>query len=182
MIDSEPAIFAKTTQWHGVPPITQIAYLVPDLDKAVTFWARHLKVGPFKIIRHIPYAVCEYHGNPLELDLSIALAWRDGLQVELMQQHSSAASVFSDHVPTGDGFHHVGIRTEDIKGDEQRLISAGMKRLQRGVSTTGTETTFMGGVPGAGIVELIYVPDGGVLSETLKQAARDWDGIDPVLL
>lgn len=164
-----------------LPPITQIAYLVQDLDKAAAFWAQHLGVGPFKVLRNIRFAVSEYKGHPVDIDLSIALAWRDGLQVELMQQHSTADSVFTTNQPADGGFHHVGIRTDDIRADERKLLAAGLHRLQRNVSTTGTETIFFGGGPGTGIIELIQVADGGTFSERLKQAALEWDGVDPIL-
>ncbi|MDG4886816.1 VOC family protein [Mesorhizobium sp. WSM4887] len=164
-----------------LPPITQIAYLVEDLDQAVAFWARHLSVGPFKVIRNIQFSTSEYMGTPVDVDLSIALAWRDGIQIELMQHNSEAKSVFNDGLAPVGGFHHVGIRSTDIVADEQKLIAAGMHRLQRNISFTGTETIFFGGGPGVGIVELIQTTDGGSFSEKLKQAALEWDGVKPVL-
>lgn len=164
-----------------LPPVRQVAYLVPDLDAAIAFWVRIMGVGPFRVIPHIRYVECSYLGGPSEVDLSIALAYRDGIQIELMQIHSTAASVFTRDVPAEGGFHHVGIPTQDIARDEATLIGAGLTRLQRNVSSTGVETVFFGGKPGLGIVELIRTVDGGAASERLVQAAAGWDGIEPVL-
>ncbi|MFW7354468.1 MAG: VOC family protein [Brucella sp.] len=164
-----------------LPPITQIAYFVEDLDQAIHFWTRHLGVGPFKLLPHIRFAESEYKGYPLDVDLSIALGWRDGIQIELMQQHSAAASVFTDFAPMQGGYHHVGIKTDDIATDSGSLVAAGMRCIQRNLSSTGTETRFFVGGPGTGVIELIRSADGGVLSEKLRQAAEQWDGSNPLL-
>lgn len=161
-----------------LPPISQIAYVVQDLEEAVRFWARHMRVGPFRVIPHIQFGVSEYLGAFAEFDLSIALAWRDGVEIELMQLHSKAPSII-DHAPASGGVHHVGIRTSDILKDERRLVDAGMRRLQRNVSSAGTETMFFEGP--LGLVELIAVSGGSPHLERLKQAAAAWDGIDPIL-
>ncbi|MDI6029287.1 VOC family protein [Corticibacterium sp. UT-5YL-CI-8] len=161
-----------------LPPITQIAYVVVDLDAAVTFWARHMRVGPFRILPHIQYVESEYRGAFAEFDLSLALAWRDGVEIELMQLHSKGPCII-DHAPACGGVHHVGIRTANIAEDERRLVAAGMRRLQRNVSATGTETMFFEGP--LGLIELIGVPGGSPLAEKLRQAALVWDGVDPIL-
>jgi catechol 2,3-dioxygenase-like lactoylglutathione lyase family enzyme len=164
-----------------LPPITQIAYLVEDLDEAIQFWTRHLSVGPFKLLPHIQFTESEYNSRLLEIDLSIALAWRNGIQVELMQQHSAAASVFTDFGVSQGGYHHVGIKSDDILADSDTLVSAGMHCVQRNVSSTGTETRFFVGGPGTGVIELIRSPDGGSLSDNLRQAAERWDGSNSLL-
>jgi hypothetical protein len=164
-----------------LPPITQIAYLVDDLDEAIQFWTRHLRVGPFKIVGHIQFAESEYRGQRLEVDLSIALAWREGIQVELMKQHSAAASVFTDFAPAAGGYHHAGIRTDDIAADDATLVASGMQCIQRNVSSTGTETRFYVGGPGTGVIELIQSNDGGAFAAKLRRAAEDWDGVNPLL-
>lgn len=164
-----------------LPPITQIAYLVPDLHMAIEFWAQKLNVGPFKILSHLQYAEIEYQAKPVDLDLSIALAWGNGVQIELMQQHSDAPTVFTDFTTAAGGFHHVGIHTDDLIRDDQRLRDAGFQKLQRQLSITGTETIFFGGIPMAGIVELIHTRGGSQLSNLLKEAAAAWDGTDPIL-
>ncbi|TGR10509.1 hypothetical protein EN833_13340 [Mesorhizobium sp. M4B.F.Ca.ET.190.01.1.1] len=161
-----------------LPPISQIAYVVDNLEEAVLFWARHMRVGPFRLIPHIRFVESEYRGAFTEFDLSVALAWREGVEIELMQLHSKAPSII-DHAPLSGGVHHVGMRTSNIIDDERRLVAAGMRRLQRNVSSTGTETMFFEGP--LGLVELIAVPEGSPHAERLKQAALIWDGNDAIL-
>lgn len=159
-----------------LPPIFQLAYLVPHLEAAAEFWARHMGVGPFAKLPHIAFVESSYRSAPLDLDLSIALAWRGDVQIELMQQHSPSDSIFTDFAPAEGGFHHAGIRSADIEADSATLIAAGLTLLQRNLSGTGTETRFFGG-SSLGIVELIHTPGGpSPLSEKLKAAAGLWDG------
>lgn len=143
----------------GLPPISQLAYRVADLDEAIAFWTDTLGVGPFTTFLHIEQPVCEYLGASADVDLSIALAWRDGLQIELMQVHHSRNSVFDDQASPAAGLHHAGIRTDRIAEDEAHLIAAGFRRLQRGISASGTVTIFLEGPAQApGLIELIHVP------------------------
>ncbi|TPN81116.1 VOC family protein [Mesorhizobium sp. CU2] len=155
-------------------PIAQVAYLVGDLDVAVRYWVEHFGVGPFFVQKHLKFTELVVNGAPSDVDFSIALAWGGGVQIELIEQHNQAPSVFRGF-PYG-AIHHVGIRTMRLAEDAARLRTAGMREVQRGVATSGTVTAFFDGNPVCGIVELIQPADGGTLLEKMKKAASEWDG------
>lgn len=162
-------------------PVYQICYVVDDLDRAVRLWASQFGFGPFMAVEHLRFDELVYNGENTEVDISIALAWRGELQIELLQQHSDGASIFTEFTPPNGGIHHVGIRSNSIDEDEKKLVAAGFRRVQRGVSSTGVVTVFLDGGKSVGLVELISVPDGGASGEKLKRASVEWDRIDPYL-
>lgn len=160
-------------------PISHISYLVDDLDEAIAFWAHTLSVGPFFVLRHLTFERLEVEGASSDADISIALAWRGDLQIELVQQHDDAPSVFTLYPGTGGGAHHAGIRTADLALAEKALLDSGLRVVQRGVSGAGATTVFFDGGPYLGILELIEVIDGGTFLEKLKWAAAEWDRVSP---
>ncbi len=180
MVITSSTVVAARHSGTIIPPIYQLAYRVPDLDEAVAFWVSTMRVGPFKMLRHIVQPVCEFLGNPADVDLSIALAWRGGLQIELMQVHRSSNSVFDAGASPATGLHHVGIKTNQIGDDAARLVAAGFRQLQRGISASGTETIFLEGpAQVTGLIELIHVPNSVCQVDRLRLAAETWNGMDP---
>ena len=160
-------------------PVAQIAYVVPDLQDAIQHWVHTLGIGPWFLIPHIQYDELEFEGRPTRADISIALANTGELQIELIEQHNDEPSVyqpFRHH--TGNGMHHTAILTSSPEEDERRLVAAGMRRLQRGLSTTGVETIFLaGGNVFPGMFELIRLtaPIAGAF-QWLRECAATWDG------
>ena len=81
---------------HRLPHIMQFSYVVRDLDAAIEHWAGNLQVGPFFVAPHVPYTRCLYRGTPTDLDMSVAIAYTGDTQIELVQQHNDAPSIFRD--------------------------------------------------------------------------------------
>lgn len=156
-------------------PISQIAFVVPDLDAAVTRFVEQFSIGPFRVLRHISFADVVLDGRPAELDISAAFAWRDGVEIELIEQHGKTDSIFTTAGNPVSGIHHVGIRTENLEEEAERLVAAGMRCVQRSRSQSGTLTAFFAGEPWLGLVELIQAADAGAAHEGLKLAAGNWD-------
>jgi methylmalonyl-CoA/ethylmalonyl-CoA epimerase len=163
-------------------PILQIAFVVEDLDAAVRQWARDLSVGPFFVLSHIPYSEVEFEGAPGALDISAAFAYSGDIQIELIEQHDDAPSVYRDAAGQAVlGLHHAGILSDDLVADEARLVAAGYRRVQRALSQTGSEVVYFRG-PSPFLVELIRLPEGaGAFFGQIKQAAQDWDRASPFL-
>lgn len=162
--------------------IFQIAYVVDDIHAAIAHWTRHFAVGPFVLLERSHFREVVVNGVPRDPEVSLAFADRGETQIELIQQHDDAPSVFSRGTVQWQGVHHVGIRTSDIILDEQRLIAAGMTRIQRGLSASGTVTVFMDGGPAWGIVELIQTADQGAFARRVREASEGWDGVTPIVM
>ncbi|TPI57364.1 VOC family protein [Mesorhizobium sp. B3-1-3] len=166
----------KSLRQLGLGPIGHIAFVVDDIRTAAAVWSSAFSVGPFVLIEHVRSKELLYRGQPSDVDYSLAFASRGALQIELLQQHNEAPSVFRAPGVPWRGVHHVGIRSQDVVADEQKLVDVGMVRIQRGVSSTGTITCFMGGGPELGIVELVQSFDGGSFANRVESAAAGWDG------
>ena len=79
--------------------IRQLAFIVTDIDKAMNHWAETLGVGPFFIKRRITFSNFIYRGKPsASPSVSIALANSGYVQIELIQQHDDAPSIYREYL------------------------------------------------------------------------------------
>ena len=83
-----------------------------------------------------------YRGEPGRFSFRHALAWKDGVQMELVQP-LDGRSIFADHLERhGDGLHHLGIYVPDQPKAVAELKAAGFRALQgaRGFGARGCGT------------------------------------------
>jgi methylmalonyl-CoA/ethylmalonyl-CoA epimerase len=165
--------------WRPKRAIMQVAFLVDDLDAAIDEWVSLHNVGPFFVDRHTAYAKRSFRGAPAAWDVSLAFAYSGDLQIELVQCHDDAPSVFSEFRRAhGCGAHHLGAITPDLAGDLRAFAARGVAPVQHAVSSAGIETAFFetGDVPGQ-MLELIQGSDALHAGfAALKAAADAWDG------
>lgn len=165
-------------------PFMQIAFVVEDIHESIARWSRDLGVGPFFLQEHASYETFLYRGAPSDPDVSLAFAFSGDLQIELVQQHNDAPSVFRDAIESfGYGAQHLGAMSNDLEAELERFAARKLEPIQRGLSRTGVETVFLPfeSTPG-GVIELIRASEG--LSQAfagLKAAASVWDGGDPYI-
>ena len=161
--------------------ILQFSYVVRDLDAAIEYWARVLQVGPFFVLAHVPYKTCRVRGEPTDIDMSVALAYSGDTQIELVQQHNDAPSIFREFMAArGEGMQHVGVLSSDIDGDLAALAARGVTPVQEGEAENGTRFAYVDSdaYPGT-MLELFQVP-GEVASafEYMRGKARGWDPVE----
>lgn len=120
--------------WN-IDEIAQTGFVVDDLDRAIDRW--HGKgCGQFKVFKDLEVPLVS-HGNEVTFKLSIALGQFKGVQVELIQIHEAPNSVFTDRFPDGwpsgdDGFHHLGLVSDDFDDSSSKLISDGYPKIMWG--------------------------------------------------
>lgn len=119
----------------GTEAITQVGYVVDDLDRAIRRW-NEKGAGKFLAFKDLQVPL-QYRGKDVTVNLSIALGQFDGVQIELIHQHDRVPSgftdVFPDQWPTEDnGFHHIGMISADfdrtcaqIAGEGNAIAMAG---------------------------------------------------------
>jgi len=109
-------------------PIFQYAWVVNDLDAGCKRWAELFGAGPFFTARrHKAEGYFRYRGKPEECELSYAFAYCGPVQIQLIELHDETPSIFSEMFPRGgEGFHHVGILSEDFACDRQRFLDRGL--------------------------------------------------------
>lgn len=164
--------------------IRQNGYVVRDLEAAMRHWTSVLGVGPFFHLPHVPCTSFEYRGRAGSPDISIALANSGDLQIELIQQHDDSPTLYRAFLDAGrEGLQHVSSWVADLAPVVEALTGAGHTIAQRGTMQDGLiEFVYFDTELHPGTVfeisnlagELAYIP------EMIAQAAREWDGTDPI--
>jgi Glyoxalase/Bleomycin resistance protein/Dioxygenase superfamily len=164
-------------------PIMHNGYVVRDIAAAMQHWIEVWGVGPWFYIEHLPLTDFQYNGQPSPVELSIALAHSGLLLVELIQQRNDAPSMYRDFLNAGhEGFQHVGYGTQRFEADLSRALGAGYQIGQSG--RVGQRWPFVYLLPEAPmgtVVELLDMSLGGQrILARIAEAARTWDGKDPI--
>lgn len=161
--------------------IFQSGIVVDDWREAAEHWIGVMGVGPFFLLDHIQFEWCEYRGRSVELDLSVALAFSGGYQVELIQQNNDAESIYTEfRREHGTGLQHVGTLVDDL---DAALDAHGLraKVVQQG-AIPGCRFAYVDTVlHNGGMLELIEA--GEEVRQgfaDMKTAAANWDGSDPI--
>ena len=160
---------------HAVGPIMQNGFVVPDWREAALHWAVTLGVGPFFVVEHVAFAELRYRGEPASIDMSVAIAYAGELQIELVQQHDDAPSIYTDFLRRNEpGLQHVGALTENLDRalDDNAFRS---KIVQDGVTTAGQRFAYVDTVLHNGSMLEIVETDAGMLKafDYMKDAARN---------
>ena len=161
----------------------QYAWHVPDLEKAIDYWANTVGVGPF-FVNEVDSSTMEgfkYRGG--DGNLTMRLCWgqsKEG-QIELIEVTSKEPNVYHDLIPKDQtGFHHIGIWSDDYFKDKGLLTDQGYDLvMDMGVDTN---ICYFDTVAHSGnMLELIERNDGIVgLFGMIAKAAEDWDGTKPM--
>jgi hypothetical protein len=168
----------------GLGQVMQLAYVPADFDGALRFWVETMGAGPFFAIDHVKMDRVLYRGAPVEVDFSMVLGHWGDLQIELIRQHNDAPSIYSQWRREGrEGLHHVCILVEDMAEARRRCGEAGAVVLQEGTLRGGaSEVIYVDTGGGPGTMVEILKPDAPGLKffALIRDAARNWDGTDPV--
>lgn len=164
--------------------IRQVAYVTPDLESSMRFLIDKAGIGPWFVTDRVPVKDVTYRGLPLELEMTVALANSGTLQIELVQQTSSQASIYTewlDRHPRGDVVHHFSSWTErydEVYGNALRL---GYEAIQEGRSDHGKFVYFQHPENLGFIYEVaeLTTPRRRTFGQ-VADAAQNWDGRDPV--
>lgn len=107
------------------------------------------------------------------------MAYNGDLQIELVQQHNDAPSLFRDFLERhGEGLIHLGGTTDDLARELALLREKGVEPLQQGLASDGTRFAYLSTDfhPGA-MMELVETnPRLERAFEAMRRAAREWDG------
>jgi catechol 2,3-dioxygenase-like lactoylglutathione lyase family enzyme len=166
--------------------IRQHAFLVADIEAAMRFWIAELGVGPFFHLPLVHSTASLYRGNPTEMRISLAIAQRGSVQIELVQQLNDGPSLFREFIQAGrTGFHHVAYWTEDFDATVARYVSRRLTIVQSANPGGGANRNcfFESGNPLVSYVEVSEVAgEKGRLFAEVAEAGANWDGRDPIRL
>ena len=172
-----------TNRIADLGPIMQLAYVPADIGAALDFWIGTMGAGPFYRLEHIAANRVLYRGAPATIDFSVLIGYWGDLQIELIEQHDETPSIYTAWCAAGlEGLHHVCVAVDDI-AEARRLCTALGARFEQEVFLPGGVEAFYvdtGGGPGTMVEVIAPSPAMRDLFAMMREAARGWDGGDPV--
>lgn len=167
----------------GLGEIMQLAFVPADFESALRYWTEVMGAGPFFALDHVRLENLKYKGQPSDVDFSMALGYWGDLQIELIRQHNDAPSIYKAWRDEGrEGLHHVCLLVEDMAVARAACATAGAEVAQEGLVAGGGEVIYVdpGGGPGSLVEILKPGPGTRDVFAMMRQAARDWDGSEPL--
>ncbi len=162
-------------------PVVQQGYIVPDIYKAMQHWLAR-GVGPF-FIEEIVGLQGEYDGQVVKLDISAAFAYSGDQQIEVIEQHNDAPSIYSDYLKghADGGLQHLAVWVDNIDAKLAELQAAGHKYRVRERYGDGHAYLDSEDQPGVMIQLMARMEVMDELFGMIKKAADEWDGkSDPI--
>lgn len=167
--------------------IRQIGYIVKDIEQAMDHWSRVLGVGPWFYREDATPSVFTYYGkDSTPPRISIAVANSDTMQLELIQQHDDAPSLYRDSLKAagGDCMQHVAFWTEDhFDAMRAQLIEAGYVEGHAGQMGQRGRFTYLihKDLPSC-VIEISETRGGkGEYFKKVAEAAQAWDGKEAII-
>lgn len=167
----------------GLGPVMQMAYVPSDFDAALDHWIRVVGAGPFFMLNHVALEAVHYRGAPVSIDFSLALGYWGDIQIEIIRQNDQTPSIYKEWRDAGrEGLHHVCLLAEDMGAARAACDAVGAQVIQDGIVPGGGAVIYVdtGGGPGTMIEILKPAPGGLGFFAMMREAARNWDGSDPV--
>lgn len=163
--------------------VMQLAFVPADFDAAAKFWIETMGAGPFFALDHVQLQELTYMGEPTDADFSMLLGHWGDMQIEIIRQHNDAPSIYKAWRDEGrEGLQHVCIVVDDMTVVRRTLAAADAAVVQEGKIAGGGEFLYAdaGGGPGTMLEVLKPAPGGREFFAMMRDAARNWDGINPI--
>jgi methylmalonyl-CoA/ethylmalonyl-CoA epimerase len=182
MVEGTSLIQENAGMTQPLQTVRQLAYVVRDLDAALRYWTEVLKVGPFFLFEHCALLDQRYRGAPSNIDISLAIGNSGALQIELIEQHDDAPSVYREFLDAGRvGVHHFGIMPVDYAAACADYRARGFEAAFE-CTVGGAPLTYFDTVSTIGHYTELW--DNSQVFKDLflmvEQAAEGWDGRNPV--
>src|SRR5262249_42616570 len=121
--------------------LIQIGYVVRDIERMMHHWTQRLGIGPWFYIPRLDVPDFTYLGEPSPVELSLALSYSGGVQLELIQQRNDAPSAYRYFYDEYDeGVQHLGFGTVDFEHSLNLARARGYQIQQQG--TGGSRGPF----------------------------------------
>ena len=173
---------AKLGPIKALGPIIQLAYLPSDFDATLKYWTETMGVGPFYLMENVQLGEMKYRGVPTASVFSIAIAYWGDIQIELIRPENDAPSIYNGEYAVRDRLHHFCIFVESMAEARKACAAIGAEVLVEGKVGDSGEVIYVdaGGGPGH-VIEMLQPMTGSEgLFQMIKDAAKDWDGSDPL--
>jgi hypothetical protein len=163
-----------------------MAYIVHNIERTMDHWIKVMGVGPFFYLKDHTAAGATYRGRATDMRISLAFAQSGSMQIEIIQQHNDAASLFKDFLDFGrEGLQHVAFWTQHFDEDMVRYGKMGYEAVQTaGLSGSTNRNAFIEKAGSADVALAIEISEisgtKGKFFRNIAVAAEGWDGNDPI--
>jgi len=163
-------------------PVIQLAFFPTDFDAAMKYWIETVGVGPFFVLNDVRLGEMTYKGVPTDAPFTMAIGYWGDIQIELIRTDSTQPSLYCGDYAVRDRLHHVCVFVPDIKVARAACAAAGAQIIVEGKVGDDGEVIYVDPGNGPGYIIEYLQPMAGSegLFEMMKEAARTWDGSDPV--
>lgn len=161
----------------------QMSWIVNDLRRSMEDWLARTGVGPFFVMEDLRPGPVWYRGQPSELVFHVALAQAGPIQIELIQQVSDGPSAYRDSFAPGEeGFHHLAVIVPDYDREIALYRAQGFVPATEAIFGEMRYAYVDARTGPAGCMIEVMEDNPGIrdLFRTVAEAARDWDGKDPI--
>jgi len=104
--------------------VSQVGFVVADVEKAAREWVRLTGAGPF-FVGSFRMDDCFYRGRTVSMDITTALAYLGDTQIQLVQPNGDGPNIFSELLAQtsnpGGVFHHIHLLTDDVAREIARF-------------------------------------------------------------
>jgi hypothetical protein len=162
--------------------VVQVAYAVADVRAGAERFAARLGAGPFFVRHHALPSRVEHDGRAAEFDHSSAYGQWGTVQVELVEVHRAEPASLAEIVRRTTGIHHMATFVASIDAERERLDALGWPPVMTAETASGLRYAFHDARDHLGHLLEVYEASEGVLRlyDMVADAARGWDGADPV--
>ncbi|WP_068063233.1 VOC family protein [Nocardia xishanensis] len=144
-------------------PITQIAWVTDDIEKAERFFVTQYGVRKWTRITGVEFGprTCTYRDRPADFTAHIALSYLDDMQLELIEP-VRGESIYADFLARcGPGLHHVCFEPADFDAAVAAAARDGLPVLQSGDIGGDMRFAYIDGASeGVPYIELADIGDG----------------------
>lgn len=163
--------------------VVQIAYHVPDPEKAAHDFAHLFGWGPFFLYEHIPLSSCSYRSKTAQFDHSSAYGQAGEMMIELIAQHDDSPSVLREMFARHEvGIHHVAYFVPNLAESLGQARASGTDIALDAVTSTGTHFAMLDLTQPLGHMVELYEAEGDLLQfyRYVRRAADGWNGSEPL--
>ena len=110
-----------------LPKVSQLGYVVADIEKACRYYESTLGIGPFSPPFEVDMGGAIFRGQPVQSKIKVAFVdWRD-VQIEMIQPLDGNNPYTEYLAKHGDGIHHLGFAVTDMKAAKAEFAAAGLQ-------------------------------------------------------
>jgi hypothetical protein len=162
----------------------QLGHVVDDIVSAARRWSSTFGIGPFHVLPVVDQQLTHADGQMRTLQMQVAVTQAGPVQIELIQQHCDAPSLYRDWSKNGtSAFHQVASVTSDYDGKLAHFEALGYEVAAESLGGN-FRVAYVDTVAEFGFyTEVIeHTPRFLEQLEVISKTCERWDGTDPIRL